>query len=119
MRSLDYLLALPGGVYLLLLVAAFLEVSGDAFFQSAVHRSSGPSRWLSLAGGAVTLSLYGLIVNLPRWDFGKLLGVYVVIFFVVAQVIAKVRFDQPISRPVLAGGFMIVAGGLIISFWKP
>jgi hypothetical protein len=118
MRSLDQLLAMPGAVFLLLLVAAILEVLGDAFFQSAVHRSSGWSRWIFLAAGGGTLSLYGLGVNLPRWDFGKLLGVYVVFFFVVAQVVARVRFNQPISRPILAGGFMIVAGGAIISFWK-
>jgi small multidrug resistance family-3 protein len=42
----------------------------------------------------------------------------VVFFFVVAQIVARVRFNQPISLPTLAGGFMIVAGGAIISFWK-
>jgi hypothetical protein len=118
MRSLDQFLTMPGTVFLLLLVAATLEVLGDALFQSAVHRSSGWSRWLLLAAGGGTLSLYGLGVNLPRWDFGKLLGVYVVFFFVVAQIVARVRFNQPISLPTLAGGFMIVAGGAIISFWK-
>jgi len=118
MRSLDQFLTMPGTVFLLLLVAATLEVLGDAFFQSAVHRSSGLSRWMLLAAGGGTLSLYGLGVNLPRWDFGKLLGVYVVFFFVVAQIVARVRFNQPISLPTLAGGFMIVAGGAIISFWK-
>lgn len=118
MRSLDQLLAMPGAVFLLLLVAATLEVLGDAFFQAAVHRSSGLSRWLFVAAGGGTLSLYGLGVNLPKWDFGRLLGVYVVFFFVVAQIIAKVRFNQPTSLATLAGGFLIVAGGAIISFWK-
>jgi small multidrug resistance family-3 protein len=118
MRSLDQILAVKGAVFVLLLVAATLEVLGDAFFQSAVHRSSGLWRWISLAGGGATLSIYGLVVNLPRWDFGKLLGVYVVFFFIVAQVVAKVRFHQPTSVPVLVGGFMIMAGGLIISFWR-
>jgi small multidrug resistance family-3 protein len=118
MRSPDEILAAPGTVYLLLIVAATLEVLGDAFFQSAVHRSSGLSRWIFMAGGAATLSTYGLVVNLPGWNFGKLLGVYVVFFFVIAQTVARVRFHQPISPPVLVGGFLIVAGGLIISFWK-
>jgi small multidrug resistance family-3 protein len=118
MRSPDEILAAPGTVYLLLIVAATLEVFGDAFFQSAVHRSSGLSRWIFMAGGAATLSTYGLVVNLPGWNFGKLLGVYVVFFFVIAQTVARVRFHQPISPPVLVGGFLIVAGGLIISFWK-
>ena len=118
MRSLDQVDVFSGRVFLLLLIAAILEVLGDSFFQTAVHRSSGVWRWISLLGGAVTLSAYGLTVNLPKWDFGRLLGVYVVFFFVVAQVVAKVRFQQPTTPAVLAGGSLIVAGGLIISFWK-
>jgi hypothetical protein len=118
MRSLDQILAVPGTVFVLLLVAATLEVLGDAFFQSAVHRSSGLWRWIFLAAGGGTLSLYGLVVNLPRWNFGKLLGIYVVFFFVIAQIVAKVRFNQPTSLPLLVGGLMIMAGGAVISFWK-
>jgi len=68
--------------------------------------------------GAGVLTLYGTVVNVPRWDFGKLLGVYVVFFFICAQLVAKVRFNQPTTRPALLGGLLIVAGGMIISFWK-
>ena len=118
MRFLDQIPLLSGRVFLLLLAAAILEVLGDSFFQTALHRSSGVWRWIWLIGGAVTLSAYGLAVNLPTWDFGRLLGVYVVFFFVVAQVVAKVRFQQPTTPAVLAGGSLIVAGGLIIFFWK-
>jgi small multidrug resistance family-3 protein len=99
-------------------MAATLEVLGDAFFQTALHRSCGVWRWISLIGGLVTLSAYGLTVNLPAWNFGRLLGVYIVFFFVVAQVVARIRFQQPTTPAVLAGGSLIVAGGLIISFWK-
>ena len=106
MRLLDQMIALPGGVYLLLFVAALLEVWGDSYFQTAVHRSSGASRFISVIGGAVILSLYGLVVNLPGWDFGKLLGVYVVFFFIAAQVVAWLRFQQPISRPLFIGGLL-------------
>ena len=118
MRFLDQILAVPGTMFVLLLIAATLEVLGDAFFQSAVHRSSGLWRWFFLTAGGGTLSLYGLVVNLPRWDFGRLLGVYVVVFFVVAQIVAKVRFNQPTDRPTLVGGLMIIAGGVVIWFWK-
>jgi len=118
MRFLGQILAVPGTIFLLLLVAATLEVLGDAFFQSAVHRSSGLWRWIFLAAGGGTLSLYGLVVNVPRWDFGKLLGVYVVFFFIIAQIVAKVRFNQPTSLPTLVGGFMIMAGGAVIWFWR-
>lgn len=56
-------------------------------------------------------------MNLPRWNFGKLLGVYVVLFFLFAQIIAKLVFKQPVTRPTLIGGIFIGLGGLIISFW--
>lgn len=118
MRTLDEILALPGGAFVLLSVAALLEVLGDSFFQSALHRSSGLARVAPFAVGAAVLSLYGIMVNVPRWDFGKLLGVYVVFFFVCAQLVAKLRFNQPTTRPVLLGGLLIVTGGMIISFWQ-
>jgi small multidrug resistance family-3 protein len=51
-------------------------------------------------------------------DFGKLLGTYVVLFFLVAQVVAKLQFHQSPSRPVYVGGAFVVVGGLIMSLWK-
>ena len=106
------------GIFVWLCVAALLEVVGDSFFQSAMHRSSGWYRVGFLAAGALSLALYGVGVNLPRWDFGKLLGVYVVFFFVAAQVVARVRFHQAVTLPVVVGGSFIFVGGMIISFWN-
>jgi hypothetical protein len=57
-----------------------------------------------------------LIVNVPRWEFGKLLGVYVVLFFLLAQIVARLKFGQAPTIPILIGGALIVAGGVIISF---
>jgi len=37
---------------------------------------------------------------------------------VVAQVVAKVRFHQSPTVPIWVGGSLIVAGGLVITFWK-
>ena len=65
------------------------------------------------------LALYGLTVNLPRWEFGRLLGVYVVVLFLVAQILARVRFQQPPTTPIYVGGSLIVLGGAIIAYWKP
>ena len=115
---LDSVVAHPAGAFALLTVAAFLEAFGDSLFQSGLYRSTGAARGISLAFGAVVLALYGLTVNIPHWDFGKLLGVYVVLFFLVAQLLAKVRFNQPPTLPIYVGGSLITTGGIIIAFWR-
>jgi small multidrug resistance family-3 protein len=106
------------GAFAVLTVAAFLEVFGDSFFQVGFYRSSGASRVMALLAGVAVLAAYGSVVNIPRWDFGKLLGVYVVLFFLMAQLLAKVRFGQSPTPPIYAGGALIVAGGLVMAFWK-
>lgn len=118
MNLLDRLVANPLGVLVVLTFAAFLEAWGDSFFQVGFYRSSGVGRMLAFAAGAVVLASYGAVVNVPRWDFGKLLGVYVVLFFLVAQVLARVRFGQSPTLPIYAGGALIVSGGLVIAFWQ-
>jgi len=106
------------GAFVVLVIAASLEVLGDSFFQSGLYRSSGAQRAMWFVLGIAVLGLYGWSVNLPQWDFGKLLGAYVALFFVVAQVVAKVRFHQSPSVPIWVGGSLIVAGGLVITFWR-
>ena len=115
---LSHIVSTPAGAFAVLSLAAFLEVSGDACFQSGLYQSTGATRGLWFLGGAAVLASYGFFVNLPQWDFGKLLGVYVVLFFVIAQVVAKVRFHQAPTTPILVGGAFIVAGGLVMTFWK-
>jgi small multidrug resistance family-3 protein len=118
MNFLDRLVSYPLGAFAVLTVAAFLEVFGDSFFQVGFYRSSGASRVMALLAGVAVLAAYGSVVNIPRWDFGKLLGVYVVLFFLMAQLLAKVRFGQSPTPPIYAGGALIVAGGLVMAFWK-
>jgi small multidrug resistance family-3 protein len=113
------MVANPLGTLVVLILAAFLEVWGDSFFQSAFYRSSGLGRVAAILSGALVLAAYGSVVNIPRWDFGKLLGVYVVLFFLVAQIVARVRFGQAPTPPIYAGGALIVAGGLVMMLWKP
>jgi hypothetical protein len=115
---LNQIVATPVGAYAILTIAAVLEVCGDACFQTGLYRSAGAARGVWFLSGAVVLAAYGLFVNLPQWDFGKLLGVYVVLFFVVAQIVAKVRFHQSPSLPIWVGGGLIVAGGVVMTFWK-
>ena len=116
MRNLlEHIVAHRSGTLLILTLAAFLEAYGDSSFQTALYRSSGMSRAIAIMGGIASLVAYGLVVNAARWDFGKLLGAYVVVFFLLAQIVARVRFGQTPTLPIYLGGTLIVAGGLIIS----
>ncbi len=103
---------------LLLTVSAALEVGGDALVRTGLHGRSLAMRVGFLALGAAVLFAYGVVVNLPPWDFGRLLGVYVALFFVVAQVVNAVFFGVSPSVPVMAGGALIVAGGIVVAFWR-
>jgi len=98
-----------------LLLAAVLEAGGDALVRFGLHAPTGWSRAGLLGVGAVVLFSYGYLVNTPPWDFGRLLGLYVVFFFVVAQVIAWLAFQQAPTRMVYIGGAFIVLGGLILA----
>jgi hypothetical protein len=115
---LDSVVAHPAGAFALLTVAAFLEAFGDSLFQSGIYRSAGATRGVFFISGAIVLALYGFTVNIPHWDFGRLLGAYVVLFFLVAQILAKVRFHQSPTMPIYLGGSLITTGGIIIAFWR-
>ena len=69
--------------------------------------------------GAISLVAYGLVVNLPKWDFGRLLGVYVAVFFIVAQAVGFVAYKEKLNPSIVIGGALIVSGGLLISLWRP
>src|SRR5580700_7016077 len=98
---------------LILFAAAILEAGGDALVRAGLHGSAG-TRSAFFALGAVALFAYGWTVNAPSWEFGRVLGLYVVFFFVIAQWTSWYFFGQPPSRSVLIGGLLIVSGGLVI-----
>ena len=104
--------------YGMLLLAACLEAGGDAVIRLGLRSDGGVARIGLFLAGAAVLLLYGLAVNAPPWDFGRLLGVYVTLFFVVAQVLNVALFGVRPDLPVLVGGAMVVAGGLVMTFWR-
>jgi drug/metabolite transporter superfamily protein YnfA len=99
-----------------LFVAALLEASGDAIVRLGLHTSPALRRVLLLAAGGLILFAYGCVVNVPAWGFGRLLGVYVVFFFLIAQAIDWIVFGQPPARAIWLGGMFIVTGGAIMAF---
>jgi drug/metabolite transporter superfamily protein YnfA len=99
---------------LILFVAAFLEVSGDALVRNGLNAITPWSRMAFFLLGALVLFAYGYVVNSPPWDFGKLLGMYVVFFFIATQLISVLVFQARPSVSTLIGGAFIVVGGAII-----
>ena len=99
----------------ILFLAAILEAGGDALVRTGLHMPASGARLLFWAAGAVVLFAYGYVVNAPPWDFGKLLGVYVVFFFVAAQAIGYFAFGQIPSRGIWFGGTLIIIGGAIVA----
>lgn len=119
MNQLTQIVSTPVGSFLVLAVAAYLEVQGDAYFQFGLYHSSGMKRFGWFFAGMMILVCYSLFLNSSKIDFGKLLGIYVVLFFLTAQVVAKLQFHQSPSKPIYFGGTFIVIGGLIMTLWKP
>jgi drug/metabolite transporter superfamily protein YnfA len=107
-----------GLVFLILLGAAILEVGGDALVRKGLQSRGLVQQVQFILLGGLTLLSYGIVVNLPAWDFGKLLGIYVTLFFLVAQLINYFGFGQIPSISIWVGGALIVAGGLVITFWR-
>ena len=105
-------------VLLILTACAVLEAGGDALVRKGMQAGSAAGRGAFYLCAAVLLFAYGWLVNRPPWSFGSLLGVYVVLFFVVAQVLGIAVFGEKLTLPVVAGGTLIVAGGLVINFWR-
>lgn len=98
--------------WVIFLVAAVLEVGGDALIRLGM-RGRG-SAFILL--GCFVLSGYGVFVNLVRWDFSKILGVYVCFFAVVSVFFGRILFDEKIPFTTSLGLLVIVVGGLIIQF---
>jgi multidrug transporter EmrE-like cation transporter len=64
--------------------------------------------------GCSTLAIYGIVLNTARWDFSKLLGVYVGVLAVVAVLVGKYFFGERVPASTWIGLGVIVLGGLII-----
>ena len=90
--------------------AALLEVGGDAIIRKGLR---APNIILIVAGFLV-LGSYGLIVNIVRWDFSKMLGVYVAFFAIVSVTVGRIAFKENVSMSTLIGLITIILGGLII-----
>jgi hypothetical protein len=78
-----------------------------------MRRGMEARSWM-LAAGALSLVIYGVVVNKRSLDFGRLMGVYIAVLFVVAQIVTIIFFRQLPAMRTIAGGALIIAGGFTI-----
>ncbi len=98
--------------WLIFIAAAILEVGGDA----VVRRGLRGSGVLVILMGASMLGLYGVVVNMVKWDFSRLLGVYVAVFALISILFGRFVFDENIPGSTWIGLSVIICGGMIIQF---
>jgi len=93
-----------------LIAAAALEVGGDALIRMGLR-----GRGIALvAVGFAVLGSYGIVVNLLRVDFSRLLGAYVGVFAAVSVVAGLVLFGDRVPASTWAGLALILGGSLVI-----
>lgn len=102
-----------------LLIATVLEVSGDALVRMAIFQHVGLARIVLVVSGAALLLGYGFALNLAPLEFRHVVGLYIATLFVVWQVINMIAFRTFPNLPIVIGGVLIIAGGLIVTFWRP
>ncbi|HKD36753.1 MAG TPA: hypothetical protein VKB78_08125 [Pirellulales bacterium] len=105
-------LCLPLAAWLIFLAAAALEVGGDAIIRRGL-RGGG---WLWIAAGGCLLAAYGFAVNTIRWDFSKLIGVYVGVFALTSVLVGRIGFNEQVPAATWIGLALILVGGLVIQF---
>ena len=101
-------------IWIVFIAAAILEVSGDAFIRWGLQCG----RWPYILAGMMVLGCYGLLVNQVRWDFSRLLGVYVGAFALISILAGRWVFREQVSFSVWVGLSLVIMGGLIIQFGK-
>ena len=106
-------------VWAYLIAATSFEASGDALVRLGLFERIGTARIAVMAAGAVLLFLYGVMLNLAPLPFGRVVGLYIATLFAVWQVVNFVTFRALPTLPILAGGALIIVGGLLVSFWQP
>ncbi|HEX4025580.1 MAG TPA: hypothetical protein VHX52_12895 [Steroidobacteraceae bacterium] len=102
-----------------LLIATTLEASGDAVVRMGIYEHAGLVRLGLFLAGAALLFGYGSFLNLAPLEFGRVVGLYIATLFVVWQVINFIAFRSLPTLPIALGGALIIAGGAVVTFWRP
>jgi hypothetical protein len=101
-----------------LIAATALETTGDAIVRIGLFERFGLGRAGVLLGGGLLLFGYGVMLNLAPLPFARVAGLYIATLFAMWQLVAFAAFRAIPSPPIIVGGALIIAGGLIVSFWE-
>jgi hypothetical protein len=101
-----------------LIAATSLETTGDALVRLGINQNQWMVRCLLFVAGAILLFGYGLSVNLAPVDFGRVVGLYIAMLFIMWQTVNWIVFQVLPVAPVVVGGFLIILGGAIVTLWK-
>src|SRR5262245_6742216 len=101
-----------------MVLATALEATGDAVLRMGLGASAMSARIALFAAGAALLFGYGLSLNMAPAEFHKVVGIYIACLFVMFQIVSFVAFKSLPTLPILFGGALIIAGGLIVTFWE-
>ena len=96
--------------WIIFIAAALLEVGGDAVIRKGLR---GNIVWYVILGFFM-LGCYGVVVNTVKWDFSRLLGVYVAVFAVVSVLTGRFLFKEIVTPSTWIGLAIIVVGGEVI-----
>ena len=100
----------------LLILATIMETIGDALVRIGIYDRVGIARLPVMLGGATLLFGYGVMLNLAPLPFEKVVGLYIATLFIVWQIVSFVTFRTVPSLTIIAGGTLIIVGGLVVSF---
>ena len=104
-------------IILFLIAATVLEAFGDAVVRLGIGQTAWLPRSALFLAGALLLFGYGLSLNLAPIEFGRVAGLYIATLFIVWQLVNLIVFRSVPGTPVWFGGLLIVAGGLVVTFW--
>lgn len=99
-----------------IIICTILEATGDAVIRKSIYDHSGILRMVMIIIGMVLLLGYGIFLNLAPVDFGRIAGLYIATLFIVWQITNYIAFKTIPTLPVIAGGLLIITGGLIVTF---
>ena len=96
--------------WLIFIGAALLEVGGDAVIRKGLRGSN----LIIIMIGCAMLGSYGVVVNTVKWDFSKLLGVYVAVFALMSVLFGRLVFRENIPNTTWIGLIIVICGAMII-----